>query len=202
MEWFYRPEDIENGNWESKDDLFYSFHRDEVDAEAVMQKCLVYFVQGNKELPNCRPSPDFNVRKFYDHEKKKLKKFSHRGFNVQQKNAINLLVAKTISRVRDLPDFEIGGASRTISSDIDREKILEELLEVVKHMYRTSEEKQAGDCDFVSPNDVVPVVRALEHALYDSLVEDIPKYNYKVKILVDKLKVSFISFSLPLFFFL
>lgn len=40
--------------------------------------------------------------------------------------------------------------SRTLPTGIDREKRLEELLEAVKHMCRTNEEKQAGDdYDFV-----------------------------------------------------
>ncbi|KAL1201628.1 ASI1-immunoprecipitated protein 3 [Cardamine amara subsp. amara] len=244
VNWFYRPEDLAKKyvrNWESKDsgDLVYSFHRDEVSAESVMHKCLVYFVPENEELPNPRASPDFIVRKFYDHIKKKLLNFSHRGFNVKQKDEINLLVEKTISRVGDLftiekvemskisrrkksvpkrhiltaertmherstsngfydesicnnfedgeasrelynesiqKNFEIGGASITISSDLDREKRVEELMEALK---------QAGDYD------VFPVVQALEHALYDSLADDIPMYNYKVEYLLDKLKRGF-----------
>ncbi|XP_010427116.1 PREDICTED: uncharacterized protein LOC104712020 [Camelina sativa] len=77
------------------------------------------------------------------------------------------------------------------SSDFDRDKKMTELLEaLLQHICCASKEKQAGDVDFMSPDNVVVVVFALEQALYDSFGEDIPKYNYKLELLVEQLKNS------------
>ncbi|CAH8263485.1 unnamed protein product [Arabidopsis lyrata] len=83
-----------------------------------------------------------------------------------------------------LEDFDL------LTGDSDRDKGLEELLEAVKHECRTTKKKQARDSDFYWPDDVVPVVRALEQVLYDSLAEDMSKYNHKLEIMVDNLKNS------------
>ncbi|CAE6007928.1 unnamed protein product [Arabidopsis arenosa] len=83
-----------------------------------------------------------------------------------------------------LEDFDL------LTGDSDRDKGLEELLEAVKDECRTTKKKQARDSDFYWPDDVVPVVRALEQVLYDSLAEDMSKYNHKLEIMVDELKNS------------
>ncbi|XP_024004509.1 uncharacterized protein LOC18028574 [Eutrema salsugineum] len=242
VQWFYRPEDVEKKyvKWESNDarDLFYSFHRDEVYAESVKHSCIVYFVPENMQIPDSKKHPGFIVQNVYNTIKKKLWKFTHDGFNKQQKHEINLLVAKTISRVGDLPDIEKEQkheinllVAKTISrvgdlpdvekeqktlktsrryksilekfdmltGDLDRDKKLEELLEAVKHKCRLTEKKQATDYDSFWPDDVVPVVRALEQVFYDSMSKDIPEYNRKLEVLVDKLKVSLTHLSPSLF---
>ncbi|CAL9226533.1 unnamed protein product [Arabidopsis halleri] len=232
------------GKWEPKDsrDLFYSFHRDEVFAESVKRDCVVHFIQENKHTPNRRKHPGlkqtiriilgFNV---YDNVKKKLRKLTFNGFDLQQKREIDHFVEKTILRIGHLPDIVkeqktlISRSKRSVpqsyiikavetsresnngvnsilenfdllTGDSDRNKSLEELLEVVKPRCRTSKKKQAGDYDSFWLNDVVSVVSALEQALYDSLKEDIPKYSNKLEILFGKLKVRLIHFFPPFFF--
>lgn len=168
--------------------------------------------------------------------RKKLRKFTFNGFDLQQKREIDHLVEKTILRVGHLPDIVkeqktlISRSKRSVpqsyiikavetshesnngvnsilenfdllTGDSDRDKSLEELLEVVKPCCHTSKKKQAGDYDSFWLNDVVSGVSALEQALYDSLKEDIPKYSNKLEILVGKLKVSLIHFSPPFHFF-
>ncbi|CAE6181405.1 unnamed protein product [Arabidopsis arenosa] len=230
VQWLYRPEDVEKkyvGKWEPKDsrDLFYSFHRDEVFAESVKHNCVVHFIQEIKQTPNRRKHPGFIVQNVYDNVKKKLRKLTFNGFDLQQKREIGHLVEKTILRIGHLPNIVkeqkilISRSKRSVpqsyiikevetsresnnvdnsllenfdllTGDSDRDKSLEELLEVVKPSCRTSKKKQAGDYDYFWPNDVVSVVSALEQALYDSLKEDIPKYSNKLEILVGKLKNS------------
>ncbi|CAA7028176.1 unnamed protein product [Microthlaspi erraticum] len=107
-----------------------------------------------------------------------------------------------MSRVGDLPDIEkehnITMKPRRLSpilekfgmltGNLDRDNRLDELLKAVKHKCRVTEKKQAGDYDPFWPDDAVPVVRALEHVLFESFAEDMPKYNNISKELVDTLK--------------
>lgn len=111
MQWFYRLEEAEKKdgrNWEPRDsrDLFYSFHRDEVFAESVRNKCTVHFVPDRKKIPNPGPHPDFIVQNVYDFVDKKLWKLTDKDFDEKQKNEVDLLVAKTMSPLGDLPDIE------------------------------------------------------------------------------------------------
>lgn len=111
VQWFYRPEDVEKkiiGNQEFKDSryLFYSFHRDEVFAESVKHMCIVNFVPENKQIPKRREHPGFIVQNVYDIINKKVRKFDGNDFSEIQRNEIDMLVAKTISRVGHLPDIE------------------------------------------------------------------------------------------------
>ncbi|XP_056846705.1 uncharacterized protein LOC130497703 [Raphanus sativus] len=74
---FYRPGEAEKkccGNWQSSDtrELLYSFHRDEVLAETVMHRCLVYFDITQKHKVNSV----FIIRKVYDTVEKKLWKLT------------------------------------------------------------------------------------------------------------------------------
>ncbi|CAA7034544.1 unnamed protein product [Microthlaspi erraticum] len=209
VQWFYRPEDVDEeylGKWESKGarDLFYSFHRDEVFAESVKHNCIVHFVPDNKKVPNRREHPGFIVQNLYDFVKKKLRKFTDNDFNKQQKHEIDILLAQTMSRVGDLPDIEkehnITMKPRRLSpilekfgmltGNLDRDNRLDELLKAVKHKCRVTEKKQAGDYDPFWPDDAVPVVCALEHVLFESFAEDMPKYNNISKELVDTFKSS------------
>ncbi|CAE6186930.1 unnamed protein product [Arabidopsis arenosa] len=112
VQWFYRLEEAEKKdgrNWEQRDsrDLFYSFHRDEVFAESVRNKCTVHFVPDRKKIPNPGPpQPDFIVQNVYDFVDKKLWKLTDKDFDEMQKNEVDFLVAKTMSRLGDLPDIE------------------------------------------------------------------------------------------------
>ncbi|CAH8312299.1 unnamed protein product [Eruca vesicaria subsp. sativa] len=110
-QWFYRPEEAEKkggGNWQSSDtrELFYSFHRDEVPAESVMHKCVVYFVPAHKQLPKRKLNPGFVVRKVYDTVEKKLWKLTDKDYEDTKQHEIDLLVEKSMSRLGDLPDLE------------------------------------------------------------------------------------------------
>ncbi|KAJ0243167.1 Bromo-adjacent y [Hirschfeldia incana] len=110
-QWFYRPEEAEKkggGNWQSSDtrELFYSFHRDEVPAESVMHRCVVYFVPAHKQLPKRKVNPGFVVRKVYDTVEKKLWKLTDKDYEDTKQHEIDLLVEKSMSRLGDLPDIE------------------------------------------------------------------------------------------------
>ncbi|EOA25250.1 hypothetical protein CARUB_v10018565mg, partial [Capsella rubella] len=227
VQWFYRREDIEikhAGKWVSEDSckIFYSFHCDEVFAESVKRKCLVYFVPDEKEISRALQHSDFIVQKVYDIINKKLRKFSSLSFDVDQKFEIDILVAKTFSRIGDLPDIKKGKMSkiprrkRSVrkkcvlnaeirdsnniievnmsgyklpASDLDRGKSLVELLKaLIAHVCCASNEKQVGDPGFMPPDNVTLMVFDLEEALYDSFADDIPKYNSKLELLVEKLK--------------
>ncbi|KAF2560892.1 hypothetical protein F2Q70_00017196 [Brassica cretica] len=107
----YRPEEAEKkggGNWQSSDtrELFYSFHRDEVPAESVMHRCVVYFVPAHKQLPKRKVNPGFVVRKVYDTVEKKLWKLTDKDYEDTKQHEIDLLVEKSMSRLGDLPDLE------------------------------------------------------------------------------------------------
>jgi len=222
VQWFYRREDIEEkhfGKWKSENprEIFFSFHCDEVFAESVKYKCLVYFVPDDKQIPNRIHHSGFIVQMVYDNVRKKVRKFSHEGFEEEQKFEIDMLVAKTVSRIGNLVDVEkvqtttIPRRKKIVrkcermspkpisekleslpSSALDRDKTLLELLEVVlKNM--------CCESTGTSRKDVVRMVLALEEALYDSFADDIPKYNYKLELLVERLKVSLVPISLIFF---
>ncbi|CAN8246449.1 unnamed protein product [Cochlearia groenlandica] len=110
-QWFYRPEEAEKrggGNWVSSDtrELFYSFHRDEVPAESVMHKCVVYFIPADKQLPKRTINPGFIVRKVYGTVEKKLWNLTDKDYEDSKQHEIDLLVEKSMSRLGDLPDLE------------------------------------------------------------------------------------------------
>ncbi|KAG5383994.1 hypothetical protein IGI04_035464 [Brassica rapa subsp. trilocularis] len=108
VQWFYRQEDAkkkDGGNWVVNDTRgrFYSFHRDEVPAESVMQRCVVNFVPAYKQLPSGR---GFIVRKVYDAVDKKLWKLTDKDYEVAKQREINLFVDKSLARLGDFPDLE------------------------------------------------------------------------------------------------
>ncbi|KAL0749245.1 hypothetical protein YC2023_116733 [Brassica napus] len=108
VQWFYRQEDAkkkDGGKWVVNDtrERFYSFHRDEVPAESVMQRCVVNFVPAHKQLPSGR---GFIVRKVYDTVDKKLWKLTDKDYEVAKQREIDLFVDKSLARLGDLPDFE------------------------------------------------------------------------------------------------
>ncbi|EOA25843.1 hypothetical protein CARUB_v10019216mg [Capsella rubella] len=225
VQWFYRQEDIKikhAGKCESGDseEIFFSFHQDEVFAESARSKCLVYFVPDDKQSSNLTKPPDFIVQKVYDNISKKLRKFSDEGFSVHQKFEISTLLAKTSSRTgdssdikkvpivsksersvrkRDVSEAEIANSENNTevnlfayksANDLDRDKRVGELLQALfKHICCASKEKEYG-IKFVSSDNVVEVVLSLEEALYDSFADDIPKYNYKLALLIEKFKSS------------
>lgn len=110
-QWFYRPEEAEKksgGNWKSCDtrELFYSFHRDNVPAEAVMHKCAVHFVPLHKQLPKRKDHPGFIVQKVYDTVERKLWRLSDKDYEDIKQSEIDELVQKTLKRIGELLDIE------------------------------------------------------------------------------------------------
>ncbi|XP_020203545.1 uncharacterized protein LOC109789093 [Cajanus cajan] len=110
-QWFYRPEEAEKksgGNWKSCDtrELFYSFHRDNVPAEAVMHKCVVHFVPLHKQLPKRKDHPGFIVQKVYDTVERKLWRLSDKDYEDIKQSEIDELVQKTLKRIGELLDIE------------------------------------------------------------------------------------------------
>ncbi|CAN8325660.1 unnamed protein product [Cochlearia groenlandica] len=204
VQWFYRLEDVDKKhlrNFDNKDsrNIFYSFHHDkEVFAESVVDACVVHFVPENKQVPNREDHDGFIVQRVYNFAIKKLCKFTSNSFNKQQKHDIDLLVAKTVSRIGELPDIvkkeekpkpkesvrkcnglelkKIMKKFDMFTGDSDRDKCLQKILGAVK-----------GECP---NNEVVPVVLALEEALYESFGEDSSKYNDKVEVVATKLMGS------------
>ncbi|XP_031484380.1 uncharacterized protein LOC116253608 [Nymphaea colorata] len=111
-QWFYRPEEADKkggGSWQACDtrELFYSFHRDEVPAEAVMHKCVVHFIPLGKQLPVRSVHPGFIVQKVYDTVEKKLWKLTDKDYEDSKQHEIDLLVQKTRERLGELPDLEV-----------------------------------------------------------------------------------------------
>ncbi|XP_013698161.2 uncharacterized protein LOC106402064 isoform X2 [Brassica napus] len=176
-QWFYRPEEAEKkggGNWLSSDtrELFYSFHRDEVPAESVMHRCVVYFVPAHKQLPKRKVNPGFVVRKVYDTVEKKLWKLTDKDYEDTKQHEIDLLVDKSMSRLGDLPDLEpeeedaflkpetpgsaisseyhsILQKFNSLTGDAHRDKCLAKLLEAVQNICYTAadEAKVASDLE-------------------------------------------------------
>nr|VDC60716.1 unnamed protein product [Brassica rapa] len=106
-QWFYRQEDAkktDGGNWVVNDthELFYSFHRDEVPAESVIERCVVNFVPAHKQLPR---GTGFIVREVYDTVAKKLWKLTDIDYAVAKQREIDLFVDKSLARLGDLPDL-------------------------------------------------------------------------------------------------
>ncbi|XP_058733609.1 uncharacterized protein LOC131605248 [Vicia villosa] len=108
---FYRPGEAEKkgvGNWKSCDtrEIYYSFHRDEVPAESVMHKSVVYFAPLNKQFPKRKQHPGFIVQKAYDPLERKLWKLTDKDFEDVQQQEIDELVQKTQKRIDELLDIE------------------------------------------------------------------------------------------------
>ncbi|KAH7302409.1 hypothetical protein KP509_23G070700 [Ceratopteris richardii] len=128
-QWLYRPEEAEKrsgGNWVSSDsrELFYSFHRDEVSAEAVMHKCVIHFIPSHKQAPLRSKHPGFIVRKVYDPNQKKLWNLTDEDYEDSKQAEINLLVEKTRDVLGDLPDIDHEDAAREQdTSDKDKRQI-------------------------------------------------------------------------------
>ena len=130
-QWFYRPEEAEKksgGNWKSCDtrELFYSFHRDDVHAEAVMHKCVVHYVPQHKQLPKRKDHPGFIVQKVYDNVEKKLWRLGDKGFEDIKQQEIDVLLEKTLQRIGELFDIE---ADETLNDGEDQMKIKKKLKE-------------------------------------------------------------------------
>ncbi|XP_070027428.1 ASI1-immunoprecipitated protein 3-like isoform X3 [Nicotiana sylvestris] len=126
-QWFHRPEEAQRrngGNWQSRDtrELFYSFHRAEVPAESVMHKCVVHFIPLNKQIPGGKEHPGYIFQKVYDTEQMKLFKLTDKDYEDTKQQEIDLLVQKTIARVRHLPDIETEDNSAAPVSQEDQLK--------------------------------------------------------------------------------
>ncbi|CAN8242072.1 unnamed protein product [Cochlearia groenlandica] len=99
VQWFYRFEEAvkkDGEKWETSDtrEIFYSFHRDEVAAESVMHRCMVYFVPPHKQLPKRQENPGSIVRKVYDTIEKNLWNFTDNDFEATKQQEIDLLIEK------------------------------------------------------------------------------------------------------------
>lgn len=110
-QWFYRPEEAEKkggGFWKLHDtrELFYSFHCDDVPAEAIMHKCVVHFIHIQKQLPKRKDHPGFIVQKVYDNVGKKLWRLGDKIHDDAKQREIDLLVQKTLQRIGELPRIE------------------------------------------------------------------------------------------------
>jgi hypothetical protein len=109
--WFYRPEDarMEDGKYCGACDtreLFYSSHTDNVPAESVMHKCVVYFVPQHKQIPTRKQHPGFIAQKVYGAYEKQLWNLRDEDYEEKWQNKIDHLVKKTMDRIRELPDLE------------------------------------------------------------------------------------------------
>lgn len=110
-QWFYRPEEAEKkggGNWKLHDtrELFYSFHRDDVPAEAIMHKCVVHFAPIHKQLPKRKDHPGFIVQKVYDSVGKKLWRLGDKVYEDTKQREIDVLIHKTLQCIGELPRIE------------------------------------------------------------------------------------------------
>ncbi|GBG65748.1 hypothetical protein CBR_g52340 [Chara braunii] len=99
-QWFYRPEETEKkggGKYKGKDprELFYSFHKDIVPAEAVMHKCVIHFIPPGKQAPIANVQPGFLCRGVYDPVDKKVWSVSDRDFKDAQQREIDELIDRT-----------------------------------------------------------------------------------------------------------
>ncbi|KAK1283315.1 hypothetical protein QJS10_CPB21g00457 [Acorus calamus] len=97
-QWLYRPEEIEKkgGSWESHDSwvLLYSFHHDDVPAEAAMHKCVVHFVPLDKQLPVRSVHPGFIVQGVYDAVDRKIWKLTDKDYEEIKQHEIDMLIKK------------------------------------------------------------------------------------------------------------
>ena len=99
---FFRPEDIQREKDEDSSspigarELFLSFHKSEVAAEAAMHKCTVHVLPGQYPLPPRRMYPGFIAQEVYDVNSKKLFKLDNKDFAPDMLQEIDLLVQKTM----------------------------------------------------------------------------------------------------------
>ncbi|XP_071695866.1 protein REPRESSOR OF VERNALIZATION 1-like [Rutidosis leptorrhynchoides] len=103
VQWFYRPEDIENKvkNVETigARELFYSFHKKDVPAEWIAHKCIVHFITTDIDIPNRKKHPGFIVRKMYDPNSRRLLNLNEEIYIQYLKDEINHLIEKSMRRL-------------------------------------------------------------------------------------------------------
>ncbi|XP_058180400.1 uncharacterized protein LOC131298915 [Rhododendron vialii] len=97
VNWLYRPADIKLGKTTlveaAPNEVFYSFHRDEIPAASLLHPCKVTFLRKGVELPSGISS--FVCRRVYDTENKCLWWLTDKDYTNERQEEVDQLLDKT-----------------------------------------------------------------------------------------------------------
>ncbi|GAQ80345.1 Bromo-adjacent homology domain containing protein [Klebsormidium nitens] len=108
IQWFYRPDEAKRRNGElypirRKNELFYSFHMDDVPAGSVFHKVPIHVIRHTKSSAGI-PESEYFVHRVYDNERKKLRDLEDEEFEDPDKIIIGMLIGRAEAALGDLPD--------------------------------------------------------------------------------------------------
>lgn len=97
VNWLYRPTDVKLPKGTSLEaapnEVFYSFHQDEIPAASLLHPCKVAFLRKGVELPSGIPS--FVCRRVYDIKKKCLYWLTAKNYLTERQEEVDQLLDKT-----------------------------------------------------------------------------------------------------------
>ncbi|KAF3781148.1 hypothetical protein EJ110_NYTH37559 [Nymphaea thermarum] len=94
VNWLYRPADVKfKGFLSAPNEVFYSFHRDEISAAFLLHPCKVAFLRKGIELPPGISS--FVCRRVYDRANKRLWWLTDKDYINERQEEVNQLLDKT-----------------------------------------------------------------------------------------------------------
>ncbi|PHT57736.1 hypothetical protein CQW23_00099 [Capsicum baccatum] len=212
-QWFYQPEGAikrDGGNWQTRDarELFFSFQRDEIPAESVMQKCVVHFVPLNKQIPKRKEHPGYFVQKVYDAEQRTLFKLTNEDYEDTKQHEIDLLIGQPIA---ETPGSFANNASeyffilsnfKVLTGETQRDKWLEKLLQWIQYFCNPvdnvlNDGKEKGGSDAADLTGNTDSAKHVNESLDNSadrkaLSSDFQKYNQKMRQLTFNLKFFYV----------
>ncbi|KAG6683613.1 uncharacterized protein LOC122289887 isoform X1 [Carya illinoinensis] len=111
VNWLYRPAEVKLGKGvlleAAPNEIFYSFHKDEISAESLLHPCKVAFLRKGVELPSGVSS--FVCRRVYDITNKRLWWLTDQDFLNEQQEEIDQLLYQT--QIRMHATLQPGGRS-------------------------------------------------------------------------------------------
>ncbi|CAK9196861.1 unnamed protein product [Sphagnum troendelagicum] len=112
VNWLYRPADVKLAKGvvleAAPNEIFYSFHKDDIPAASLLHPCKVAFLQKGVELPSGVSS--FVCRRFYDTASKCLWWLTDRDYTDEHQEEVDLLLDRTKLEMQ-AASSQSGGAS-------------------------------------------------------------------------------------------
>lgn len=120
VNWLYRPSDVKLGKGASIDalppnEVFYSFHQDEISGASLLHPCKVAFLSKGVQLPSGVSA--FVCRRVYDVTSKCLWWLTDRDYTNEHQEEVDQLLNKTKKEMQ--ATMHAGGLSHQLKSDSD-----------------------------------------------------------------------------------
>eukprot|EP01018_Ginkgo_biloba_P007007 Gb_02775 [translate_table: standard] len=166
VNWLYRPPDVKLGKGvlleAAPNEIFYSFHKDEIPATSLLHPCKVAFLRKGVELPSGVCS--FVCRRVYDTASKCLWWLTDRDYSNEHQEEVDQLLNKTGHEMQVA--MQAGGSStRALNVHIPSQQVKSSSENIQTGLFLSQDKGMKREC---ADQDLDPVKRERTAKLDDS----------------------------------